>query len=145
MLLSLKKAPVKKYLKDTGCVNIVGTLAEESKLREYVWRKNGCNAFNSATPKSTPLSFWTSQDIMRYLQITKIPYCSIYGEIKEENGVLRFTGCQRTGCTGCLFGCQNDGEPNRLQKLKITHPKIYNYLFDKLNYKEVCDYIGLAY
>ncbi len=33
--------------------------------------KNGCNAFNSATPKSTPLSFWTSQDIMRYLQITK--------------------------------------------------------------------------
>lgn len=141
----LKKAPVKKYLKDTGCVNIVGTLAEESKLREYVWRKNGCNAFNSATPKSTPLSFWTSQDIMRYLQITKIPYCSIYGEIEEENGVLRFTGCQRTGCTGCLFGCQNDGEPNRLQQLKITHPKIYNYLFDKLNYKEVCDYIGLAY
>ena len=54
-------------------------------------------------------------------------------------------GCQRTGCTGCLFGCQNDGEPNRLQQLKITHPKIYNYLFDKLNYKEVCDYIGLAY
>lgn len=141
----LKKAPVKKYLKETGCVSIIGTLAEESKLRESIWLKYGCNAFDAKIPTSKPLSFWTSQDIMQYLKITQIPYCSLYGDIVEENGIFRFTGCQRTGCMGCLYGCQNEQYPNRLQRLKITHPKIYEYLFDKLKYKEVCDYIGLAY
>ena len=45
----------------------------------------------------------------------------------------------------CLFGAHLEHCPNRLQKLKITHPKLYNYLFDKLNYKEVCDYTGIKY
>lgn len=141
----LKKAPIKKYCKINGCNTIVGTLAEESITRKQVWLNQGCNAFNATVPKSTPLSFWTHQDILRYLLLTKIPYCSLYGDIIEANGMLRFTGYQRTGCAGCLYGCHLDDEPNRLQMLSVTHPAIYKYMFEKMNYKEVCDYIKVAY
>lgn len=142
----LKKAPAHKYCRETGKKMIVGTMAEESLLRKQIWLKQGCNAFDASEPKSTPLSFWTSQDILQYLKLTKIPYCSLYGDIVElPDGKSKFSGYQRTGCAGCLYGCQFEKEPNRLQKLKVTHPAMYRYLFDKLEYAKVCDYIGIPY
>lgn len=141
----LKKAPIKKYTDKTGRKTIVGNLAEESLLRRQIWLKQGCNAFDAKEPKSMPLSFWTHQDILLYLKITGIPYCSLYGDITTEKGLLKFTGYQRTGCAGCLFGCHLDGTPNRLQRLHITHPAIYDYLFDRLGYKTVCDYVKIPY
>ena len=142
----LKKAPVKKYCNETGRRMIIGTLAEESMLRKQIWLKQGCNAFDASEPKSTPLSFWTAQDILRYLKLTNIPYCPLYGDIiKGEDDKLKFTGYQRTGCAGCLYGCHLEETPNRMQKLKDTHPSIYNYLFGKLGYGPVCDFVGIAY
>ena len=115
-------------------------------LPKQIWLKQGCNAFNATTPKSTPMSFWTNQDVLEYLRLTSIPYCELYGDIvRDEKGLLRFTGYERTGCAGCLFGCHLEDDPNRLQKLKITHPPLYKYLFEKLGYKEVCDFIGIPY
>ncbi len=142
----LKKAPVLRHSKAHGYHMIVGTLAVESHLRKQMWMRQGCNAYAAKEPKSAPLSFWTEQDILQYLQRTNIPYCSLYGDIVDAgNGKLRFTGYQRTGCMGCLYGCHLEGSPNRLQMLKVTHPAIYNYLFEKLGYKQVCDFIGIAY
>ena len=142
----LKKLPVAKYEKISGNKPILGTMAEESLLRKQTWLKQGCNAFDAKAPKSTPLSFWTHQDILQYLRLTGIPYAEVYGDIiEDENGKLSTSQYQRTGCMGCLFGCHLEREPNRLQLLKQTHPKIYKYLFDKLDYKKVCDYIGIAY
>lgn len=116
----LKKAPVKKYSAETGNKMIVGTMAEESLLRKQIWMQQGCNAFDAAEPKSTPISFWTHQYILQYLKLTQIPYCSLYGDILAlPNGKLKFSGYQRTGCAGCLYGCQYEQTPNRLQKLKI--------------------------
>ena len=88
---------------------------------------------------------WRTQDILEYLQLTKIRYCSLYGDIISTDKGLKFSGYQRTGCAGCLFGCHLDQEPNRIQMLKITHPQIYNYLFDRLDYATVCDYIKIPY
>ena len=141
----LKKAPVKKYCNTTGKKIIVGTLAEESLMRRQIWLRQGCNAFNANEPKSTPLSFWRTQDILEYLRLTKLRYCSLYGDIISTDKGLKFSGYQRTGCAGCLFGCHLDREPNRIQMLKITHPQIYNYLFDRLDYATVCDYIKIPY
>lgn len=142
----LKKAPIRKYLREAGRTGIVGTLAEESILRRQKWLEQGCNAFHAAEPKSAPLSFWTAQDILQYLKLTKTPYCSLYGDIMEvQDGKLAFSGYQRTGCAGCLYGCHLEKEPNRVQRLKITHPSIYRYLFNKLDYAAVCDYIGIPY
>ena len=123
----MKKDTGHKYVKQTGRKPIFATMACESQLRKTAWLKNGCNAFNATNPVSTPMSFWTEQDVLRYLKEFNIPYASVYGEIKQdENGKYYTTGCNRTGCVFCGFGCHLEKEPNRFQRLKETHPKLWN-------------------
>lgn len=123
----MKKQPVKQYEKITGRKPIIGTLATESVMREKWWLKNGCNAFDKNNPSSQPLSFWTDQDILEYIQKFNVPYCPVYGDVVSDNGQLKTTGCSRTGCMFCMFGCHLEKEPNRFQRLKETHPKQYEY------------------
>ena len=147
----MKKKPAKKYEKETGNKAIVGTMACESQARKTAWLKNGCNAFDSKRPISQPMSFWTEQDVLRYLKEFNIPYASVYDEIKQdENGKYYTTGYNRTGCVFCGFGCHLEKEPNRFQRLKQTHPKLWNYCMKPwdeggLGMKEVLDYIGVKY
>ena len=171
----MKKRPIHKYEKATGRKPIIGTLADESRNRYISWLKNGCNAFEAKKPTSQPLSFWTEQDILHYIKKYKVPYCSVYGDIVpqdqpeqmriEDFGVesgsdkLTTTGCDRTGCIFCMFGCHLEKEPNRFQRLKETHPKQYNYCIgggemvdgkwqpskEGLGLGKVLDYIGVKY
>lgn len=146
----MKKKPFKKYEKETGKVPFIGTLAAESQQREAVYLKTGCNAFDSKKPKSTPLGFWTEQDILQYIFENNLTICSVYGDVVEETDMLgnksyRTTGEQRTGCMFCMFGCHLEKEPNRFQRMKYTHPKQYKYCMEKLNLKEVLDYINVKY
>ena len=146
----MKKKPFKKYEKETGRVPVIGTLAAESQQREAVYLKTGCNAFDSKKPKSTPLGFWTEQDILQYIFENNLTICSVYGDVVEESDMLgnknyRATGEQRTGCMFCMFGCHLEKEPNRFQRMKYTHPKQYKYCMEKLNLKEVLDYINVKY
>ena len=147
----MKKKPSKKYEKETGNKPIVGTMACESRTRKTAWLKNGCNAFDSKRPISQPMSFWTEQDVLRYIKEFNIHYASVYGEIKQdENGKYYTTGCNRTGCVFCGFGCHLEKEPNRFQRLKQTHPKLWNYCMKPwdeggLGMKEVLEYIGVKY
>ena len=140
----MKKKPAKAYEKQTGRKAIIGTLAQESRLRQQKWIQNGCNAFESKRPTSQPLSFWTEQDILHYIKKYDVPYCSVYGDIQikqsedtekgqinlidyldcyEPEDLLETTGCDRTGCIFCMFGCHLEKEPNRFQRLKETHPR----------------------
>lgn len=80
----IKKHPLKKFGKETGKKPIIGTMAEDSAFRKINWLRTGCNAFSADDPQCKPLSFWTEQDILKYLKITGIPYCSVYGEIREQ-------------------------------------------------------------
>lgn len=145
----MKKEPNKHFAKKTGLRPIFGTMASESQNRKQHWLRNGCNVFDNKEPKSQPLSFWTEQDILEYLYQYKIPYASVYGEIvQDKNGKYKTTGCHRTGCVYCGFGCHLEKEPNRFQKLKETHPKLWNYCMKPwenggLGMKEVLDYIGV--
>lgn len=158
----MKKRTTQRYEKETGRKPIIGTLAVESKIREQAWLRTGCNAFEAQKPKSTPLAFWTEQDILQYIRKFNIPYASIYGDIvpteetirlpilNEEVDVLKTTGCDRTGCMFCMFGCHLEQEPNRFQRMKETHPKQYEYMLKPiseggLGMKEVLDYIGVKY
>lgn len=142
----MKKSPAKQYHKDTGKVPIIGTMAEESRLRQEQYLRQGCNGFNNKIPTSTPMAFWTEQDVLQYLYETKIPYASVYGEIKvDEKGKYYTTGCQRTGGMFCGFGCHLEKYPNRFQRLAKTHPKQYDYIINKLGFGEVLQYIGVEY
>lgn len=177
----MKKAPAKKYEKKTGRKPMVATLAEESNSRKTAWKKNGCNAFNAKRPMSTPLAFWTEQDILHYIKLYNVSYCSVYGDIKVKESkeelegqinvvdylgdyranedVLTTTGCDRTGCIFCMYGCHLEESPNRFERLKETHPKQYNYCINGGEYVDgllqpnkeglglgkVLDYIGVKY
>lgn len=162
----MKKSPAKRYEKETGRKPILATMACESNLRKTQWEKTGCNAFDGKRPRSAPMSFWTEQDVLLYIYQNHIPIASVYGEVVKETEadgqldfedlgifdlgktILKTTGCKRTGCMFCGFGChlEKEGE-GRFERLKITHPKIYDYIMRPweqggLNYKEVIDWIN---
>lgn len=123
----------------------------ESLLRKQAWLKNGCNAFNITYPHSSPLSFWTEQDILQYLYKYQVQYCSIYGDIiKKSDGNYITTGLQRTGCMFCMYGIMQDGEINRFQRMQHTHSDIYNYCMKStekggLGLKEVLSFMNIPY
>jgi 3'-phosphoadenosine 5'-phosphosulfate sulfotransferase (PAPS reductase)/FAD synthetase len=142
----MKKTPLNKI----KAKPFIGSLACESRQRETQYLKTGCNAFDAKKKISTPLGFWTEQDILTYLKTNNVSYSSIYGDIIEDKGKLKTTGVDRTGCMFCMFGCHLEKEPNRFQKMKITHPQIYNYCMKPieeggLGLSKVLDYIGVKY
>lgn len=179
----MKKRPAFKFQKETGRKPILATMAQESMIREAAWYKNGCNAFDSKHPSSQPMAFWTEQDVLQYIKKYNVPYCSVYGDIRvkqtidndnvfdgqmnmidylgcyEPEDKLETTGCDRTGCIFCMFGCQTEKAPNRFQRLKQTHPRQYDYCInggemvdgkwqpnkDGLGLGHVLDYIGVKY
>lgn len=140
----MKKKPAKRYERQTGRKPILGTMACESRLRQTQWAKVGCNAFDAGRPRSAPLSFWTEQDVLRYIMAYHVPYASVYGEIVGDDALIT-TGCDRTGCMYCMYGVHLEKEPNRFQRMKVTHPKQYAYCMDKLGLRDVLEYIGVPY
>ena len=156
----MKKKPAKKYEKETGRKPFIGTMAQESRARQTAWFINGCNAFTKNRPTSQPLSFWTEQDILQYIKEFNLEYCSIYGDIIEEDTQVSFigekvpklatTGAKRTGCMFCMFGMSQDGCPNRFQKMKESHSNQYKYCMKDvedggLGLRKVLEFMGEAY
>ena len=143
----MKKAPAKTYEHQTNRKPILATMTCESRLRKKSWELYGCNAFDLDRPRSTPMAFWTEQDVLHYIKKYDVPICSVYGEIVPKGGAddfegqvdfadltgdyegveLTTTGLKRTGCIFCGFGKHLQKEPNDFQRLKETHPKQYAY------------------
>lgn len=161
----MKKEPFRKYHKETGRVPITAQMASESRMRTQKWLKSGCNAFDNKKQISNPMSFWTEQDVLLYIWQNNIPIASVYGEIVKETEVegqldfedlgifdlgrptLKTTGCNRTGCMFCGYGCHLEKGESRFQMMKETHPKQYEYIMKPwdeggLGYKDVIDWIN---
>jgi 3'-phosphoadenosine 5'-phosphosulfate sulfotransferase (PAPS reductase)/FAD synthetase len=143
----LKKNPSKVYERKTGRKGMIGSTVEESFMRKETYMRFGCNAYETKRPLSMPLAIWTEQDILAYIVRENLNMASVYGEIKQdESGKYYLTGVQRTGCIWCMYGLDRDkGEKNRLQKLKETHPKIWNYCINNLGLGDVLDFMEIAY
>lgn len=169
----MKKDPAHRYHKETGRNPIIATMATESKLRTQKWLQNGCNGFDLKIPTSNPMSFWTEQDVLLYIKRNNLPICSVYGdvvvdydaegqlegqmdmsELSSEFGIfdtgnrpLKTTGCSRTGCVLCGFGChlEKEGE-GRFERLKQTHPGLYGLLDvienNGVTYRQAIDWIN---
>ena len=146
--VKMKEQPAMRYEMETGKKPIVATMADESKQRLDGWCKTGCNAFDSDRPMSKPISFWTEQDVLTMILQEHIEIASVYGKVVKDyqkigqtNGQmsladfgfamdaipLKTTGCDRTGCIFCGYGCHLDKGISRFQRLKETHEKLYNY------------------
>lgn len=144
----MKKNPSHKYFKDTRKVPITAQMASESRLRTQKWLQNSCNGFNLTIPTSSPMSFWTEQDVLLYIRSHNLKICSVYKEILTDdeewgqidmaqwtgnelfelgNKPLHCTGRKRTGCVCCGFGAHIVGD-ERFLMLKETHPQMYKIL-----------------
>ena len=138
----LKKQPMHRYQKKNGYRPFLATMAEESRLRAQAWMRTGCNAFDAKDVKSTPMAFWTEQDVLQYIIEHNLDIAPVYGEIvvKDSDGFeypatpmtascgkLSCTKCKRTGCIFCGFGFHNEKGETRFQRLAKTHPRQYEY------------------
>ncbi len=130
----MKKNPFREYEQKTSRKPLLGVMASDGKQRQGQWLRNGCNAFDLNRPRSNPLSFWLEEDIWEYLHRFNVPYSKIYD-----------MGYARTGCMFCMFGVHLEQRPNRFERMKKTHPKLWNYCIYKLGIGEVLDYIGVEY
>lgn len=197
----MKKSPVHSYGRKTHKKPMTAQMASESRLRTAQWLRNGCNGFEMTSPISNPMSFWTEQDVLLYIELNKDrmcrdrinchekvmwygsrivsretgatiesieyyrPICSVYGDIVTEPSdcdyefterseifdkdrpLLKTTGCSRTGCMFCGYGCHLEKSPTRFEQMKETHPKQYAYIMKPveeggLGYKDVIDWIN---
>lgn len=158
----MKKKPAHTYYRETKRKPIIATMADESNLRKQKWLQNGCNGFDMTIPTSTPISFWTEQDVLQYIKQNNLPICSVYGDIvyTDDDGMeyteqlfmdampLKTTGCNRTGCMFCGYGCHLEKEgQGRFERMKETHPNTYDWIMKPweqggLNYKEVIDWLN---
>lgn len=126
-------------------------MADESAQRMQAWLKNGCNTFDAKHQKSAPLSFWRETDVLQYIMEHNLPIASVYGEIVEnEKGNLYTTGVHRTGCMFCVFGAHLEKSPNRFERMKQTHPVLYDYCLRPqekggLGLETVLDYLKIKY
>ncbi len=186
----IKKEPAHRYSKQTKRKPILGVMAQESRLRTQKWLANGCNGFDMKSPVSNPMSFWMEQDVLLYIKENNLKIASVYGDIVRDNDaygmldgqldmselnanqfgifdlgrpILKTTGCNRTGCMFCGYGCHLGGD-DRFVRMKETHPEQYDYIMRPweqeievkdpntgevtkvkqygLNYKEVIDWIN---
>ena len=148
----MKKEPTHTYAKQNGMMPITAQMAAESRLRTQKWLQNGCNGFNLRYPISNPLSFWTSDDSLLYIRLNNLPIASVYGKVLTgdeicgqetlfpfnpeqesrlfvpERTPLYTTGCNRTGCCFCGFGCHLEKRPNRYELIDmVSNPSIRDY------------------
>lgn len=132
----MKKQPAHDYSKKNGIYFMTAEMACESKKRTDKWLENGCNGFDLKNPKSTPMAFWTEQDVLEYIYKNNLPIAEPYGQVIETECQITFdgeqckyetTGCNRTGCMFCAFGLHLEKGKTRFQMLKETHPKQYEY------------------
>lgn len=135
----MKKGPSKRFEKETGMKPMITTMATESNLRFAKYMQGDCNEYKAKRPTSKPMSFWSEQDVLQYIKRENLEIASIYGNIVEENGKLRTTGAHRTGCMFCMYGLHLEKHPNRFDRMKETHPKLYDYIMNKLGGKHVMD------
>lgn len=104
---------------------------------------------------------------MQYILENNIQIASVYGDIvpvnnsvfgqikmdvegnfETERPKLKTTGCSRTGCMFCGYGCHREkkGE-GRFETMKYTHPKQYEWIMKPveqggLGYKEIIDWMN---
>lgn len=133
----LKKRPLARYVKQSGEVPLIGTMAGESILRrqQYI-RRGGCNSFSGKNAASYPLSIWTDENIWNYIRTFKVPYCELYDQ-----------GHARTGCMVCGFGAQYETSPNRFERLAESQPRAYaifmGYTNNGITYREALSRTGV--
>lgn len=165
----LKKEPIATFEKSTGLKgrSFTGMMASEGGYRETMTQ---CNTFEGKTTRSSPMLFWTDDDVYEYARINNVELCDVYydrgfvdGEmiacdspfselptVKEvqsgtaiEMEVVEIAGEKRTGCMFCGFGAHLEKGLNRFQKMSVTHPRQHSIVMDRMGMREAMKMIDV--
>lgn len=180
----LKEKPCDDWAKENKSVPFLGLMASEGGRRAKSLMINGCNYFGKSTIRSAPFAIFSRQDLLTltlemeerwqqgwreefYKKGVQQGYIKegwempesivpeIYGAIERmEDGTLRTTKAQRTGCSMCGFGIHLEKRPHRFDQLKERNPKEWHFWMyeccededgNKYGWAKVLDYIGVGY
>lgn len=130
----------KTLIQAVKSVDKIHPFVDENKIKEQV-----CQEYRNLLLQVLDCD----DDVLQYIMQNNLPIASVYGDIaQDKKGKFTTTGVARTGCIFCCYGCHLEKEPNRFQRLKTTHPHIYEYCMKSvsnggLGLKEVLDFIGV--
>ena len=151
----LKERPCDIWAKEHHSVPLLGLMASEGGRRAKALMMHGCNYFGKTAVRSAPFAIFDRQDLLQLAIDLNVPVPEIYGVIeRSEDGSLRTTKAQRTGCTMCGFGIHLEQRPHRFDQLLERNPRewqfwMYNCCTDtagnKYGWAKVLDYIGVPY
>ncbi len=152
----LKEKPCDDWAKEHNSVPFLGLMASEGGRREKSLKMHGCNYFGKTTIRSAPFAIFSRQDLLQLALDLKVPIPEIYGEIvRDEDGTLRTTKAQRTGCTMCGFGIHLEKRPHRFDKLFEVNPVKWDFYInrcvtdentgEKFGWGRVLDYCGVGW
>lgn len=120
----MKKSPFHKYEKESGFKPFIATMAVESRLRTQEYLQHGCNAFDIKRAKSTPMGFWTEQDVLEYLAERE----SLNTRLATGKSSEMLTACskrrgstERAACSACS-GCNTTASQTASSKCSTRTP-----------------------
>lgn len=142
----LKEKPCDDYAKENKSYPYLGLMASEGGRRQKALMLNGCNYYGKGTTRSAPFAIFHRQDLLQLALDLKVPVPRIYGEIvRDDNGNLRTTEAQRTGCSMCGFGIHLEQRPHRFDRLRDSNPKEWQFWMYQMGWGEVLNYIGVEW
>lgn len=152
----MKEKPCDDWAKARHSVPYLGLMASEGGQREMGLVKNGCIYFGKTTIRCAPFNIFLRQDLLRLALDLHVPVPCAYGKIVvDENGKLRTTRAQRTGCSMCGFGIHIEKRPHRFDRLREDNPKEWEFWMkncctdpetgEKYGWGRVLDYIGVPW
>lgn len=170
----LKEKPCDDYARESKRFPYMGLMASEGGRRQKALMIHGCNYIGAKTKRSAPFAIFYRQDILELVLLvekwlkenwesyrqnyyrrygilldefppkTIVP--EIYGEIvRDQDGTLRTTKAQRTGCSMCGFGIHLEKRPHRFDRLREENYKAWYFWMYVVGWGAVLDYIGVAW
>lgn len=152
----LKEKPVHDWQRAHKLSPYLGLMASEGGQRETALMHNGCNYYGKTTTRSCPFAIFSRQDLLQLNRDLNAPVPEVYGEIvRDEDGTLRTTRAQRTGCSMCGFGIHIEKRPHRFDRLHEDNPAEWEYWMTRCvkdpetgevyGWGKVLDYIGVGW
>ena len=152
----LKEKPCDDYARKHNSVPYLGLMASEGGRRQKSLMMHGCNYYGKTVTRSCPFAIFGRQDLLQLALDLNVPVPEIYGGIvRDEDGTLRTTKAQRTGCSMCGFGIHLEKRPHRFDRLREENPAEWDFWMHRcavdsetgepFGWGRVLDYIGVPY
>lgn len=138
----LKIEPFTRLRKEYGYKYLfTGVTYDESRMRHNNLLQHG---FNTLRGQSRPIGHWNASDVLRYITEQKLEIASCYGDIVHDEKGYHTTKFDRTGCLCCPIG-SHVKDTNDFQTLYKYQPGIWDYVINKLGFKQVLEYFDIDY